>query len=72
MYYIFVNKHFFWNSKWLREFVGECIPLSIFIGLILFLNPSKILTNNHGGGYTKHVEDTDIKSTSMNKDIELH
>lgn len=52
--------------------MGECIPLSIFTGLILFLNPSKILTNNHGGGYTKHVEDTDIKSTSMNKDIELH
>ncbi len=67
---MFVNKHFFWSSKWFLDLIGESIPLSIFIGFILYLNPSKMVVNKDG--YTKHIEDMDLKSTSMNKDIELN
>lgn len=52
------------------DLIGESIPLSIFMGFILYLNPSKMVVNKDG--YTKHIEETDIKSTSINKDIELN
>jgi len=70
VYYIFVNKHFIWSSKWFLDLIGESIPLSIFFGFILYLNPSRMVMSKDG--YTKHIEDTDIKSTSINKDIELN